>query len=545
MTKFLLYSLFVLTFVPAAHAQIGFNSPVGVKPATDFEFYARDGLLVQQKYQYAKGTPENSLNTMSCAPTSPTLTAAAGILKDPSGDASYTAGISYSCTQTISVPSSLTAEVIGIELIFDDFDISSWDLSPPTDYVRLLNKDNREMYLLSGRQIPERHILSGNAIHIQFVTDNDTRIGRGFQLRWRALVRDDSGVLPDQSRDVGPIAFGKSMKFDVFWGAFSAGLDNQNKGYYSTALGSGNAIGYYATNSLVAGKDNTIRGSADNVMALGEGNYAAYEVQNSVALGINNVLNASRAIAIGEQNTIDYPGYGAARSNAVAIGKENSTNGLGSIAIGYLNTVTGNYSTAMGTRMNTNNQAGAFMIGDTDPLGQGTTGAGATDQFVARFRNGYYLMTSGTATRTGVVIGAGQNAWSAISDSTRKERFVPMNHAEVLQKINAMKLTSWNYKGQREIRHYGPMAQDFYAAFGQDSLGQVGCDTLINSHDFAGVTFAGVQALIRENEQLKGELAAVKQDNIQTKADFSNRLHLLERAMLTRRERVSARKTKP
>ena len=195
--------------------------------------------------------------------------------------------------------------------------------------------------------------------------------------------------------------------------------------------------------------------------------------------------------------------------------------------------------------MNTSGQAGAFMIGDTDPLGQGTTGAGAPDQFVARFRNGYYFMTSGTVTRTGVVIGAGQNAWSAISDSTRKERFVPMNHAEVLSKINAMKLSSWNYKGQREIRHYGPMAQDFYAAFGYDALGQVGCDTLINSHDFAGVTFAGVQALIRENEKLKAELAQVKAENSQTKADFAARLQLLERAMLTRRERVSMRKTNP
>ncbi len=522
---------------------MGFNSPVGVKPATDFEFYARDGLLVQQKYQYAKGVPENSINTLSCAPTSPTLTAAAGILKDPSGDASYLAGISYSCIQAISVPSSRTEEVIGIELIFDDFDIAPPGLSLPTDYVNILNEDNRIMYVLTGRQVPERHILSGNTIRIQFITNTDTNIGRGFVLRWRALLRDNSNALPNQSQDVKPIAFGNNMKFDTFLGAFSAGFDNQNTGYYSTALGSGNAIN--ADNSFAAGKDNTINNSYENVMALGEGNYAAYEVQNSVALGTNNLLFASRAIAIGEQNTIDYPGWGAARSNAVAIGKENSTNGLGSIAIGYLNTVTGNYSTAMGTRMNTNNQAGAFMIGDTDPLGQGTTGAGATDQFVARFRNGYYLMTSGTATRTGVVIGAGQNAWSAISDSTRKERFLPMNHAEVLRKINAMKLTSWNYKGQREIRHYGPMAQDFYAAFGHDALGEVGCDTLINSHDFAGVTFAGVQALIRENEQLKQAVQHLTSEVNALRTDHASRLQLIEQTIMNRRERVTIRKNKP
>ena len=263
----------------------GSTRPWVLSPATDFEFYARDGLLVQQKYQYAKGTPESSINTMSCAPTSPTLTAAAGILKDPSGDASYTAGISYSCIQTISVPSSLTAEVIGIELIFDDFDTTPYDFGGPTDYVRLLNKDDREMYLLAGRRTPERHILSGNTIRIQFIANNDTDIGRGFQLRWRALLRDASDFLPTQSVGVGPVDFGKTMKFDTYWGAFSAGFDNQNTGYYSTALGSGNAIGYYSTNSLAAGKYNTTRGSNDNVMALGEGNHVAYEVQNSVALG--------------------------------------------------------------------------------------------------------------------------------------------------------------------------------------------------------------------------------------------------------------------
>ncbi|WP_381503474.1 tail fiber domain-containing protein [Spirosoma flavum] len=109
--------------------------------------------------------------------------------------------------------------------------------------------------------------------------------------------------------------------------------------------------------------------------------------------------------------------------------------------------------------------------------------------------------------RTGVIIGRGQNSWGSISDSTKKERFRPIDHTDLLGKINAIRLTTWNYKGQHAIRHWGPMAQDFFAAFGHDELGQVGCDTLIYSHDFAGVTFAGVQALIRENQALKARLA--------------------------------------
>ncbi|MCY7357515.1 MAG: tail fiber domain-containing protein, partial [Rudanella sp.] len=184
--------------------------------------------------------------------------------------------------------------------------------------------------------------------------------------------------------------------------------------------------------------------------------------------------------------------------------------------------------------------------------------------FVARFRNGYYFMTSGTGIRTGIFAGAGQNAWGSISDSTKKERLLPMNHADVLRKIGGMKLSSWNYKGQRDIRHYGPMAQDFYAAFGHDGLGQIGCDTLIYSHDFAGVTFAGVQALIRENEQLHVEtqdlasqvrrlreetqdlssqvrrLHVETQDLASLQARTNQRLELLEQAMLGRKRVVRA-----
>jgi len=46
---------------------------------------------------------------------------------------------------------------------------------------------------------------------------------------------------------------------------------------------------------------------------------------------------------------------------------------------------------------------------------------------------------------------------------------------EVLRKIRQFDLTSWNYIGQdaKTLRHYGPMAQEFFAAFGQDGIGQI------------------------------------------------------------------------
>src|SRR5262249_4486341 len=56
------------------------------------------------------------------------------------------------------------------------------------------------------------------------------------------------------------------------------------------------------------------------------------------------------------------------------------------------------------------------------------------------------------------------------------------------------------------------MAQDFFAAFGHDSIGQIGTETTINSGDMAGILMIAVQALEKrtaELKQTKAELAAL------------------------------------
>ena len=62
------------------------------------------------------------------------------------------------------------------------------------------------------------------------------------------------------------------------------------------------------------------------------------------------------------------------------------------------------------------------------------------------------------------------------SDKTKKENFQPVDGEAVLGKIRGFELSSWNFIGHdpKEFRHYGPMAQDFFAAFGQDGVGQIG-----------------------------------------------------------------------
>src|SRR5262249_42331027 len=106
---------------------------------------------------------------------------------------------------------------------------------------------------------------------------------------------------------------------------------------------------------------------------------------------------------------------------------------------------------------------------------------------------------------TNVTVIEGQVAFTFPSDKSKKENFQPVDGEAVLGKIRGLELTSWNFIGHdpKEFRHYGPMAQDFFAAFGYDGLGQIGTETTINSGDLAGILMIAVQALEKRTAELK------------------------------------------
>lgn len=66
----------------------------------------------------------------------------------------------------------------------------------------------------------------------------------------------------------------------------------------------------------------------------------------------------------------------------------------------------------------------------------------------------------------------------------------------VLERLVGIPIQSWNYNSDpTSIRHIGPMAQDFYAAFGVGSD-----DKHINLLDEGGVAFAAIQELYKSNQ---------------------------------------------
>jgi hypothetical protein len=125
-----------------------------------------------------------------------------------------------------------------------------------------------------------------------------------------------------------------------------------------------------------------------------------------------------------------------------------------------------------------------------------------------------FYTASGTS--TGVSLAAGGGSWSNLSDRNTKENFQAVDPQEVLAQVAQLPITSWNYKSQKdEIRHLGPVAQDFSRLF---SLGED--DTHITTVDVDGVALAAIQGLYEisqdqaelikdlqaENESLRNQL---------------------------------------
>ena len=75
------------------------------------------------------------------------------------------------------------------------------------------------------------------------------------------------------------------------------------------------------------------------------------------------------------------------------------------------------------------------------------------------------------------------------SDRNAKEAFESVDPRALLARVTRLPIERWSYKGET-VRHLGPMAQDFAAAFG---LGAD--DRRIFLLDAAGVALAAIQAL--------------------------------------------------
>jgi len=209
----------------------------------------------------------------------------------------------------------------------------------------------------------------------------------------------------------------------------------------------------------------------------------------------------------------------------------NGTYAIGSVVGGGVyNTVRGAYSTVPGGldshayadhcfvagRGAIATNTGAFVWADSTPEYFYSTRA---DQFAVRAAGGTTIFSENTAT-VGVELAPGGNSWSGASDRNLKENFSPVDHDVLLAALSAIPMTTWNMKSQDDsIRHIGPMAQDFHAAFG------VGEDnTHISYSDADGVSLAAIQGLYRLAKEREAENRHLRE----TIHDLERRLKAIE-----------------
>jgi len=107
-------------------------------------------------------------------------------------------------------------------------------------------------------------------------------------------------------------------------------------------------------------------------------------------------------------------------------------------------------------------------------------------------------------------------SFNTTSDRNAKENFAAVDPREVLARVSALPISKWNLKVDPCAQHIGPMAQDFYAAFGTGSD-----DKHIATVDADGVALAAIQGL---NQKLIEELNRRDAEN----AELKKRLDLLE-----------------
>jgi hypothetical protein len=119
------------------------------------------------------------------------------------------------------------------------------------------------------------------------------------------------------------------------------------------------------------------------------------------------------------------------------------------------------------------------------------------------------------------------------SDRNVKTNFAAVDSREVLDRVAAMPMMKWTYKTEPAgIRHLGPMAQDFYTAFG---LGED--ERHITTVDEGGVALAAIQGLNHKVEARSQDSESRIQKLEAENAELKAQLEALEQTVKTLAER--------
>ena len=305
----------------------------------------------------------------------------------------------------------------------------------------------------------------------------------------------------------GTVSGGESNEASGGYPTIGGGLYNTIDADYGT-IGGGydNVVGAFTLER----PDRSQRGleiSPDGTSATvagGESNAARGSHSTVAGGGYNEADGSHSTVAGGEDNTADGD------YSTVPGGQGNSAQGQGSFAAGTNATALYDGSFVWADY----SDPGVSFSEDDTPLGS-FGGVPVPNAFIARAHGGFWFETDQLEFRgedgggAGVILRPGEGAWTSLSDRNAKANFAPVDGRQVLDKVAALPIQTWNYQGaSAEMRHMGPMAQDFYAAF---ALGQD--ERYITTVDADGVALAAIQGLHQLVQEQTRQIEALQADN--------------------------------
>jgi hypothetical protein len=296
--------------------------------------------------------------------------------------------------------------------------------------------------------------------------------------------------------------------------------------FFQAGSGASNAAA--GTDAFVGAGDGNVAGTPQSVVIGGVSN----RIVSSVAGGSIGAIDA--VIGGGYENVIEALTASGARYGVIAGGRANAVAGAGAaIGGGAENAAAGSYSTVPGGLENSATGSASFAAGTkagakhngtfvwSDDAGSAALNSTAPYQFLARASGGFYLYSNAAAT-AGVKLAPGSGAWASLSDRNMKTAVVPLDDAAILAKIAALPVSTWSYTSEPGVRHAGPMAQDFHAAFG---VGED--DRHITSIDEDGVALAAIKGLYERSNRERARIRRAHDALRAQQASLLRRLALL------------------
>jgi hypothetical protein len=362
------------------------------------------------------------------------------------------------------------------------------------------------------------------------------------------------------SDDFATVGGGQENTADTIYSTVGGGFANTASGFVATVAGGrfGTASGADATvsggdgntasgNTATAsgGEENTASGTAASVsggiLNISNGNYT------TIAGGFSNEASGTLASVGGGQvniasafaATIGGGGGNASSGNLATIGggSGNTASGIhttvgggnqntasdtaAAVGGGGLNTASGHWATVPGGVLNAArgqvslaagvrsraNYNGSFVWQDfTATSDNDTLASTAVDQFLARASGGFFFYTGAAPSLTpGISLPAGSGTWTALSSEASKTDFSDVDALSYLDRVGSLELKEWSYKTEEGVTHVGPMAEDFYAAFGHGPT-----EKGISGVDGDGVALAAIQGLYELVQEQQAEIEQMR-----------------------------------